>query len=297
MKMNCKKYIFAATLLSLILLSSCGSKPKRTMVINTVSTSAGTMIENARASLAASDFEKAHYFLDNAWRMAMSVDNNELLLTVCLTRISAYLSQEDGSLEEARNVLLEAKTYASYTQNVERSNALISLSQVRIALAEKNTDYASLISILDQNKSKVSDDLYESAQFESLKADVYKAQGKYADAESYYQAALEVFTKECYLSELGVNYYKLSQVRSLSGNKNGALEALEMAIKYDRDEENSRALASDYYVKGILLMKDNPSKEDKIAAEYAFKHSADIYNASDLPELAEKSLDKWESYK
>lgn len=297
MKLNFKNYLFTSLLLSFVLFTSCGSKPKRTMLINTVSTSAGTMIENAKVSLSSGDFEKAYYFLDNAWKMAMSVDNNELLLTVCLVRISVSLSQADESIEKAKEYLSQAKKYAAYTENVDRSMALVALSQVRIALAEKNNDFSSFQTILDQNKSKVADDLYEKAQFDSLKADVYKASGNYSEAENYYMAALDVFTKECYLSELGDNYYKLSQVRSLAGNKSGALEALAMAIKYDRDEENSRALASDYYVKGILLMKDNPSSDDKVAAEYAFKHSADIYNALDLPEMAQKSLDKWESYK
>jgi len=276
---------------------SCASKPKRTMLINTVSTSSNTMIENATSSMASGDYVNAEQFIEKAYKMAMSVDNYDLLVSVNLAKVSIYLSEVPSKIEDAKAALREAEEFAESSTNVPKSKALCALSSVRIELTSDSPNYNGLISTLDNHKVAVAKDLFEAAQFDSVKGDVLRLQKKYDEAEKSYLSALDVFTKECYLSELGVNWYKVAQVRSLKGNKSSALEALENAIKYDRNSENSHALGADYYAKGVILMKDNPTQSEKNQAEYAFKHSADIYNAADLSELAQRSLDKWESYK
>jgi len=291
-----KKSLWITGLIFAALLTSCASKPKRTMLITTVATSAATQIENANSSIASGNYINAEYFLNNAYKMAMSIDSYDLLVSIDLTRVSTFLSETPVKLDDAKDALERAKNNAKNATNVDKATALCGLNEVRINLSEENPDFDKCISILKEDRKKVEKLLFEAAQFDSVKGDVYRNQKKYTEAEKAYLDALEIFTKECYLSELGVNWYKVAQVRSLGGNKKGALEALELAIKYDRDSENSFALGTDYYAKGIVLMKDNPTAEEKNAAKTAFIHSADIFNSAELPDMAQRSMDKLESY-
>lgn len=291
-----KKSILILALSACIIFSSCASKPKRTMLINTVATSSSTMMENAAASMSKGDYANAHQFIDKAYKMALSIDSYDLLVKADLTKVSIFLSEPPVNVEEAKIILTEAELFAEKANNKDKCQALCALSYVRLWLTQENPDFNELIQVLEKNQDKVAKDPFEEAQFYSVKGDVYRLQKKYSDAEKAYLDALSIFTKECYLSELGVNWYKVAQVRSLNGNKKTALEALENAIRYDRDGENSYALGADYYAKGVILMKDNPSAEDQKEAVFSFMHSADIYTAIEYEALAKRSLDKLNSY-
>lgn len=291
-----KKTILAVLIFSVLIFTSCASKPKRTMLINTVATSSATMMENATASMIKGDYANAHQFIDKAYKMALSIDSYDLLVKADLTKVSIFLSEPPVNIDEAKIILSEAELFAQKANKKDKCEALCTLSYVRLCLIQDNPDFNHLIDLLNKNKDKVSKDLFEAAQFEAVKGDVYRLQKKYSEAEKAYLEALSIFTKECYLSELGANWYKVAQVRSLNGNKKAALEALETAIRYDRDGENSFALGADYYAKGVILMKDTPSAEDQKEAIFSFMHSADIYTSIESPELAQKSLDKLNSY-
>ena len=71
---------------------SCGSKPKREMEITTIHSNANEMLESANASILSGEYDKAEYFLDQAAKLSMTVDDYDLLTSVALAYVSLDLS-------------------------------------------------------------------------------------------------------------------------------------------------------------------------------------------------------------
>ena len=51
------------------------------------------------------------------------------------------------------------------------------------------------------------------------------------------------------------------------------------------------ALGADYYIKAVILLKGKPTEANRAEAKKALLHSAEIYTAANLEELASKSLE------
>lgn len=290
------KHISKAVILTAFILAacftSCSSAPKRSMIESTVYNATTSFLENANSCILTGDYEKADFLLGKAHDSAMSIDNYDLLTSVALAKVSLCLSLDPPDFEAAQSELEKAYEYARYSEFGEKQKALCVLGEVRVTMANPDTsssEYNSLLTKLQDNQKAVKGDPYNEGNFLAAEGDIYKLQKDYSNADSAYVAAAKSFTDNRYLSEIGITWYKDAQVRSLNGNKAGALEALNNAIQYDRLAENSMALGADYYARGVILLKGNPTPAEKEAAEYALEHSAQIYEAAGFPELAEKS--------
>lgn len=280
------KSLLAISVISFAL-AACSSAPKRPMLESTIYDASVTYLESANACILNGDYEKADFLLNEAYKNAMSVDNYDLLTSILLTRISLNLSLKQPNFEAADEALGQARLFASHSDFSESQTALCVLGEVRIAVARSNsssndTNYSELLKKLNDGKNVIKGDAYNEAHFDAAAGDIYKLQKKYTEAEASYMAAAKAFTDNRYLSEIGINWYKVAQMRSLNGNKAGALEALDNAIYYDRLAENSLALGTDYYAKGTVLLKGTPTAAEKDMADFAFKHSADIFEAAGI---------------
>ncbi len=279
----------------LFLTLSCGSKPKREMEITTIHSNANEMLESANASILSGEYDKAQYFLDQAAKLSMTVDDYDLLTSVSLAYVSLDLSYNPPHTQKAETNLSKAKVYASYSVDTDKNMALCAMNEARIIIAKQDekADYTNVIKTLEKHQKVLKNDPYNEAQFESTMGDIYRVQKKYSDAEASYTKAAKLYTDNRYLSEIGITWYKIAQVRSLNNKKQPALEALEKAILYDRAAENTLALGTDYYVKGIILLKGAPTTAEKTEAKYAFNHSAEIFTAAGngMEAMAQKSLD------
>ena len=294
-------HIFALLLAAAltILTISCKSAPKRAMLINAVYNSAYELISSANGCILTGDYEKAQNLLEEAYTKAMSIDNYELLVSACLSQITLNLSKNPRTqkdIEIAKQKLEIAKEFVPFSTITKRQEALIALNEVRIntSQADEKTDFSSLIQKLQANRPGVKGDVYYEAQFTAAEADIYKAKKDYNKADELYVEAANLYTKNRYLSEIGITWYKAAQVRSLATKKEQALKALENAIYYDRASENSTALGTDYYAKGIILLKGNPTAKEKQEAKFAFNHSAEIFDSIKQHELAKISAQKAE---
>ena len=205
-------------------------------------------------------------------------------------RLEHFAESKDKEL--AKEYLEKAWEFAKYSSNPEKQKAICTLNKVRIQITDTSSAYSELIETLDNNQKFIKDDKYYCAQFESTYGDIYRAQSNYPLAEETYEKAVKLYTDNQYLSEIGITWYKIAQVRSLNDKKAQALAALENAIFYDREAENTLALGTDYYIKGIILMKGTPTPQEKTEAKFAFKHSADIFTSAGngMEEMAAKSL-------
>lgn len=282
------------SLFTILQFTSCGSKPKREMKITLIYSNANEMLESANASILSGDYETAEYFLNLGYSQAMTIDNYDLLTSICLAYVSLNLSYNPPATDNAKFWLNKARTFANYSVAAEKQNAMCLLSEIRIDIttSEASTNYEQLLKNLKDNEKYVKADPYSLAQYCSAYGDIYKVQSNYKDAEDSYKEAAELYTKNCYLSEIGITWYKIAQVRSLNNKKAAALDALNKAIFYDREAENTLALGTDYYVRGVILLKGTPTPEEKAEAKFSFEHSADIFTAAGIgmESLAIKSL-------
>ena len=287
-----KSLLLLATILFSVVLTACSSAPKRTMQINTIYKNVTTTLETANSAMINGNYEQAENLLGSAYQSAMSIDNYDLLTTVCLSYVSLYLSFEQPDTAKANLFMEEAKFCAAYANNQVQQESLCTLSQIRLELAQGNTEYTKYILQLDTAQKSLKANAYNDGLFASVKGDVYRAKKDYVNAESSYSQAAALFTKNRYLGEIGITWYKLAQIRSLAGNKKSALEAIQNAIKYDRDSENSIALATDYYAMGKILTKGTPSATELSQANYCYNHSAQIFEAIGMKDQAKRSLEE-----
>ena len=278
-----------------LLLTACSSAPKRSMQVSTIYSTAYEMIESANACILSGDYDKAGFFLSAAENQAMSIDNYDLLTDASLARCSLSLSVNPPDIETAERYVGFAQGFVKNCVNPKKQQALVALNEVRIETAKGNLDentnvnISALLNKLEENKKDVKGDPYYEAQFTLAQGDAYKLKKDYVQADKSYTAAAKEFTDNRYLSEIGISWYKAAQARSLAGNKDDAIKAMEQAIFYDRAAENSLALGTDYYAVGLILAKGSPTPGEKERAVEAFTHSAEIFTAIDADELAKRS--------
>ena len=280
---------------AVLLLTACSSAPKRSMQVSTIYSTAYEMIESANACILSGDYDKAGFFLSAAENQAMSIDNYDLLTDASLARCSLSLSVNPPDIETAERYVGFAQGFVKNCVNPKKQQALVALNEVRIETAKGNLDenanvnISALLNKLEENKKDVKGDPYYEAQFTLAQGDAYKLKKDYVQADKSYTAAAKEFTDNRYLSEIGISWYKAAQARSLAGNKDDAIKAMEQAIFYDRAAENSLALGTDYYAVGLILAKGSPTPGEKERAVEAFTHSAEIFTAIDADELAKRS--------
>lgn len=288
-----KNPIFAVTLFSLLILTACSSGPKRQMSITTVKDSCKDSIESANSFILKGNYQQAESILEVARSQALSIDNYDLLLSVSLAHVSLFLSYNPPEIEKAKFYVNEAYGLVPDTANKKESELLCAMAEARIMVAQNDVqaNFNKIIDKIDDAKKIFKNNPYNHAQCDSILGDVYRLAGKYKEADKIYNEAARLFTDQRYLSEIGITWYKIAQNHSQSGNQKGALEALSTAIYYDRLAENSMALGADYYIKAVILLKGNPAEKDRAEAKKALQHSAEIYSAISMEELAEKSLE------
>lgn len=291
-----KKSILSAAVISvffIFLSTGCSSGPKRQMYISTIHNSCVDSIEAANACILNGNYGQAEEMLVKARTQAVSIDNYDLLLSVSLTHVSLYLSYNPPAIEKAKLYLEQAYTLSEQTNKIEESELLCAMSEARILIAQNEVqkNYKTIVDKMDDAKKVFKSKPYNHAQCDTILGDVYRLSGNYKEADKLYNEAAKLFTDNRYLSEIGITWYKIAQNHSQSGNLKDALKALNTAIYYDRCAENSMALGADYYIKAVILLKGSPADSNKAEAKKALKHSAEIYNAANRSELAEKSLE------
>jgi tetratricopeptide (TPR) repeat protein len=102
-----------------------------------------------------------------------------------------------------------------------------------------------------------------------------KELGRYAEAESAVKKGLDIHEKDLYLEQAAYDWYLIASFRSLSGNYNGARQALESAMVLDRRVENSYGLATDWRALGDVFKKAGSPAESR----QAYLRSAEIFRS------------------
>lgn len=255
-----KKTAFIALIAALFTFVSCSST-KRPMVITTVTDQADSNYEEANNLISYGKYEMADEKLTTAKNLAVSIDDSYLLTRISCSRISYFLALNE--LEQAENAMKDAARYYSRCSKEEKKSlaGIFSVYQARIILA-KNENPETALSLLTKEKNNITGKYYL-AYWNRVYGEVCVALKKYKDAENAFEEAAKIHIKDRYLSEIGQDYFSLARTRSLAGKKNGAVEAMELALKYDKDAENTQAIILDYFACAKILVKDNPSEDDR----------------------------------
>lgn len=174
----------------------------------------------------------------------------------------------DGDLN---SILSEAKSFARRSSEKDALLDLCALYEVRVMLTrvrlsnEKNlseSEKRNLLEILTQCEKSVSKEPYYGGFLSRTRGDVYVSLSDFKNAEKSYLEAAQIHTKNRYLYEIALDWYGAARACSLGGDKSGAVNAIENALKYDRDAENSVALALDYLAYSKILLKGEPTESE-----------------------------------
>ncbi len=283
---------------------SCSSSPKRAMLVTDTSDAAANFYDIANGELVSGQIESAGGHLQQAYNLAMRVDDADLLCRISLSAIIYKLNLKNENLYEidpvtqlpkmiqdisadtpfyglsANDLLNLAKTYSSRSNNPDMFSCVCSLYEIRIKLAQNETlDVNSLVSKMKSEEKYLSKEPYYLAFMYRTQGNVYAYDKNYEKAhESYLQSAI-LHTKERYLNEIGLDYYGAARMSSLNGNKKKALEEIDIALKYDKDAENTVAIAADYFAYGLILLKGECTNDEKQRAKNAILWASSVYNA------------------
>ncbi|WP_407428685.1 hypothetical protein [Treponema sp.] len=265
---------------------SCSSSPERVMLVSDGSNVAYSQLEEANNSIIEGKYARTYDLLNSAYNISLSVDNTDLLCKIFLSGIvfkiavPDFYADEDSFLKSEKEILLQnARKLAGRSQDKKVLINLCSVYEVRIQLENElklngkklsSEKAGSFLSVLDNAQSYISKDPYYYAYSFRTKGDVCLAVQDYSGAQKNFEAAAKIHTKERYLVEIGLDWYCAARSYSLAGKKSEALSAIQNALKYDKDAENTPAIASDYSAYSKILLKGSPDEEEiKLSEELA----------------------------
>jgi tetratricopeptide (TPR) repeat protein len=107
---------------------------------------------------------------------------------------------------------------------------------------------------------------------------------RWAEAENAVRQALAIHEKSLSLEDAAYDWFIIASIRSVAGNHNAALEALRMAISFDRRAENGFGLASSWQAMGDVFQKAGRPGD----SESAYRRAAEIFRALGFIDRAEK---------
>ena len=111
-----------------------------------------------------------------------------------------------------------------------------------------------------------------------------KILGNWSTAENYAAMALSIHERGNFLEDAAYDWFLIGSIRSGAGNYEGALEALNRAIEFDRRAENSFGLASSWQAVG-----DVESRLGRIPqSNAAWIRAAEIFRAMGLLDRAQR---------
>lgn len=262
------------------------------MVVTDTYELAYSLLESANEDLLSGNLQNARMNLSRSYNLALSIDNAPLLCKVCLSGVSykileSQIQNENQNLNEENKkksafsksfldekidfVLDEAKSAANRSADRKSLLDLCKVYEVQKNLAdlnsEKTFDGKNLLAALNSSEKSLSKEPYYLGYLERTRGDVFMKMNDFSSARKSYLSAAEIHTKNRYIYEIGLDYYKAARASSLSGNKENAVSAIENALKYDRDAENTAAISLDYLAYSKILLKGNPAEEDVKKAE------------------------------
>jgi len=254
-----------------ILFFSCSSRPKNSGDVNVIrnQTEKELLIANREAGKA--NYEIAKGLLEECKRKAISVDDWGLIIRCGISLGNVLFSMgQDAAFTEWDNAVQLAQKH--------NNKELLSISKVyqaRGALLSGKAQAQTVLDDVNREAANIKNDKLYIAFTWQVKGLAYRALGSYKEAENAFKQSLDIHEKEKYLDNVSFDWYTIASIRSMSGNTQGAIQALEEAIKLDRRIENSWGLAANWRALGDIHRKAGNNQ----AAKDAYLRAKDIYTS------------------
>ncbi|MDR1319777.1 MAG: tetratricopeptide repeat protein [Treponema sp.] len=284
------KKVFPALLISALAgLAACSTQPKNPSDVYDLQRQAETQIELAGRQADRGNYETSLVLLNEAMRLAVSLDNSSL-------RIRAGLSR--GNVLFALNRSAEAfGDWERAGDEAEKNGGGEMLAVSRVYLARGRLLSGEDPGLAQSVREEV---VREMANIKADRLDIAfswiviglseKALGRYSQAEAALMRSLDIHEKGRHLEQAAYDWFLVASFRSLSGDYEGARRALESALVFDRRVENSYGLASDWRALGDVYKKAGSSGESR----EAYQRSAEIFRSIGNDEAAAEALGRAE---
>ncbi|MCQ2573907.1 MAG: hypothetical protein MJ182_08425 [Treponema sp.] len=279
----------------ILLMIGCSSAPKRQMVYTDVAQHAYDNYEKANGCITRGEYEKAEKYLEDSYAQAVSIDKNDLICKILLSGISyriqnpvVDLSEKAFALPSDVDTLLSEARFAAAQSDEKIRPLLESIIRVydcRVKLFKAQNGVESygnseIQKILDGEIKNLSKDPYYLAFLYRTKGDWSHFLMNYKAAAENYKTAADVHTKNLYLYEIAYDWYLCASSYSKDGKKQEAVSAIQNALKYDRDAENSMAIAQDYLAAAHILVKGTSSQTEREKALFYAKKAESIFRST-----------------
>ena len=292
-KVNAENFAASAKLFFVIVVFSsfawfpaCSSAPKQTGEVFASRNSAHDYLDWANQAANMGRFESALETVEEARRLAFSVDDPSLRIKTATSRgnFLFYLGRHEEAFSEWETASAEGDS-----SNEPALAALARIYSIRariVLLAGEQGGTASVVeglkTQLDREMAVVRSDDYSTAAAYVTLGLAERQLGRWSEAESAIRRAMNTFERDLRLEDTAYCWFLIASVRSLAGNSNAALEALRTAISFDRRAENGFGLATSWQAMGDVYQKAGRTED----ARSAWRRAAEIYRAIGLNERA-----------
>jgi tetratricopeptide (TPR) repeat protein len=261
-------------LLFVIFLASCSTAPKRPAAVYNIQSMTDNLIGMANKEADQANYEQALMYLDSAWILAVQTDRPSLRVRVNMGMADVnYLL---GKTAEAENIWRRTEREADFNDEPMLASAC-RVFRARSTLMSGTGKPDEVLAIVQKELNILKPDKLFYATAWTVKGLCEKEMGLHIDAEKSIMNALSIHEKANYLEQAAYDWYLIASVRSVAGNYQGAIDALNRAIAFDRRAENTFALAMDWTATGEVYRK--MGNENRAAM--SFSRAAEILRAVD----------------
>jgi tetratricopeptide (TPR) repeat protein len=284
--------LFLSLFFSLAAFSGCSSAPKKATEIFTDRNTAIKQLDLANYTANRGRYDDALVILEGARKLAVGADDPPLRIKTATSR-GNFLFALGRNTEAFADWKSAADEGDASGEPVLAALARIYSIRAQIVLLDTEPGTANAQELKDQlnrEMAAVKSDANSTAVGNVTLGLAEKQMGRWMEAEKAVNEALSFHEKGLLLEEAAYDWFLIASIRSLAGNYDTSLEALNMAIRFDRRAENGFGLASSWQAMGDVLSKAGRGGESAAA----WRRAAEIYRAIGLNSLAEKLEEKYQ---
>ena len=265
-------FIFIAGLTLLFVSISCSSAPKNTGDVYDLRSRAESMLDAGNRDAERGKFDNALLLLDECKRSAIIADDPSLIIRsgLSLGNVLFSVRRTDEAFAEWEYAIAEAQRLG----NTE----LISVSRVFKARGDLVSGRAGAQSVLDEvnrESANIKNNRLYIAFSWQVRGLALRSLGSYREAEDAVKRSLDIHERDGYLENASYDWYTIASIRSMAGDTQGALTALDLSIAIDRRIENSWGLAASWRAAGDIYRNAGNSAQ----AAQAYNRARAIYLA------------------
>jgi len=269
----------------------CSSPPKRKDEIFIDRNAAAKQLNLANHTASRGRYEDALIIMEDAWRLVLGTDDPTLRIKGAISRGNILFSL--GRHDEAFRIFESAAAEGDASSlPVLAAQARIYAIRARLVLlsgesgSRNDTDETAeeLRGQLISEMYRVRTDPLSSAAGYVTLGMAEKLLRRWGEAEIAVRRALATHERDRFLEDAAYDWFLVASIRSMAESYDAAIDALKMAILFDRRAENGFGLASSWQAMGDVYKKAGQTEE----ARGAYLRAIDIYRAIGLDDRAKE---------